>query len=107
VDIRRVLLDNTSVGVPITTIAFSSPADFVGNRIDSVSVNDVLGVGNMRRTFWMGYGQDEFKVRPNLTLDLGVRYEYYSVMSEANGHTAVVEFACGGFCPAGTPMYSP
>jgi len=29
------------------------------------------------------------------------------VMTEANGHIAVVDFACGGFCPPGTPMYSP
>src|SRR5438105_6592764 len=28
-------------------------------------------------------------------------------MSEVKGRIAVVDFACGGFCPAGTPMYSP
>ena len=106
-DVRRILLDNTSVGIALTTIAFNSPNDFVNNRIDSVGVDGLLGVGQMRRSFWMGYAQDQFKVRPNLTLNLGVRYEYYSVMSEASGHIAVVDFACGGFCPAGTPMYSP
>src|SRR5207247_8191942 len=95
-DIRRVLLDNTSVGVPVTIVAFSSPADFAGNRIDSVNVNDELSQGQMRRTFWMGYGQDQFKMLPNLTLNLGLRYEYYSVMSEADRNIAVVDFPCGG-----------
>src|SRR5439155_10294705 len=96
-----------TAGTALTTIAFNTPDDVVNNRTDSVSVPGVLGVGKLRRTFWTGYGQDEFKVRTTLPLHLGVPYEYYSVMSEANGHIAVVDFACGGFCPAGTPMYSP
>ena len=106
-DIERVRLNNSSVGIPITTISFNSPGDFINNQIDSVSVDGQLGVGGMRRTLWMGYGQDTFKVRPGLTLNLGLRYEYYSVMKEVLGRIAVVDFACGGFCPAGTPMYSP
>ncbi len=61
----------------------------------------------MRRTLLMGYGQDEFKVRPNLTLNLGVRYELYTVVHEVFGRQAVVSFACGGFCPPGTPAYYP
>ena len=35
-----------------------------------------------RRTFYQGYAQDEFKVTPNLTLNLGLRYEFYSVAHE-------------------------
>jgi hypothetical protein len=62
----------------------------------------------MRRTFWMGYGQDEFKVNRSLTLNLGVRYEYYSVMTEVKDRIAVIDIlGCHGFCPPGTPMYAP
>ncbi len=35
-----------------------------------------------------GYAQDEWKARPNLTLILGVRYEYFSPWNEKYGHMA-------------------
>jgi len=107
IDVERIRLNNTSVGTAIATVSFASPDDFIHNAMDSVSVDAELSVGGMRRTFWMGYGQDEIKLRPNLTVNLGVRYEYYTVMHEVAGRTAVVDLACGGFCPPGTPMYSP
>jgi hypothetical protein len=33
---------------------------------------------------WAGYGQDSWKILPKLTLDLGVRYEYYGVQHNDN-----------------------
>ncbi len=106
-DIERIRLNNTSVGIAIAGVSYNSTDDFIHNIMDSVSVDGVLPVGGMRRTFWMGYAQDEFKALPNLTFNVGLRYEYFGVMHEVKDRIAVVDYACGGFCPPGTPMYDP
>ena len=108
VEIRRIWLNNSSTAFPVSTITYISSANLINNVADSIGVNTALGIGGNRRTFWMGYAQDEIKARPNLSLALGVRYEYYSVMHEVLGRSLVVDpLGCGGFCPAGTPYYSP
>ncbi len=107
-EIRRIRLNNSGGAIGSTSIAYASLKDLVNNAVDSVGVNAALGIGGMRRTFWMGYAQDEIKARPDLTLNLGLRYEYYSVMHEVRDRAAVADVAgCGGFCPPGTPFYSP
>ena len=107
VDIERIRLNNSGEANPFTTIGFTDPTAFIHDQIDTIFTNAALPVGGMRRTFWMGYAQDEIKLRPNLTVNVGLRYEFYSVMHEVLDRIAVVDFACGGFCPKGTPMYDP
>lgn len=107
-EIRRIELNNSGNAVATTVVNYTSDPAIINNSVDSFTYNGALGIGGMRRTFWMGYGQDELKATPNLTLNLGLRYEYYTVMKEVLNRTAVIDLAgCGGFCPPGTPMYSP
>jgi hypothetical protein len=108
IDIERIRLNNSSNAIATSSISYTSLNSLVNNSADSIGVNAALGIGGMRRTFWMGYFQDDFKATPTLTLNLGLRYEYYSVMKEVKDRIAIVDvLGCGGFCPKGTPMYSP
>jgi hypothetical protein len=54
--------------------------------------------------YWDLYAQDEWKVRGNLTLNIGVRYEYVSPLSEENNRIANLDLSPAVLNPAlGTP----
>lgn len=78
-----------------TTYTFSNLNAFLANTPASVQyLGDVSapspftnGPGGQRlakQQYYIGYGQDEWKIRPGLTLSYGLRYEYYTQLVEAN-----------------------
>ncbi|MGA9670246.1 MAG: carboxypeptidase regulatory-like domain-containing protein [Terracidiphilus sp.] len=112
VEIRRIQLDqgNTSNG----TIVYSSlnlPASsFLVNSVSSATYNSELPVNGLRKTDVYSYAQDEWKVRPNFTLNVGVRYSFYNIFHEVHGKANPFDFAtCGpqGFCGVGASFGNP
>ena len=76
-----------------------APADFILGRIFNTQLASPLGwVGN-RQWRVAGYVQDDLKLRPTLTINLGLRYEYNQPWYEQNNKTAnvlpggIVEYA--------------
>jgi len=105
--LERHRLNNSDESIADGTLTYDSPQDFVNNVVDEYDFIGQLTLGGERRTYYMPYVMDTYKVRPNLTLNVGLRYEYYTVLKEAFGRQAIVTLACGGFCPKGTPLYFP
>jgi hypothetical protein len=55
--------------------------------------------------YYIGYAQDEWKLRPTLTLNFGLRYEYYTPLREKYDRAVVFDPGTGVILPRGTEFY--
>jgi hypothetical protein len=103
-ELRRILID---VGEDnTTTLTYSNRPNFQGNRLDRFEIVDFPVVQGQR--WWtLGYIQDDLKWSSNLTINAGLRYEFYTVPVEKDGLDKVWRLSCGGFCAPGTRWYDP
>ena len=111
-EIRRIQLDqgNTSNGTIVYSSLSLPTSRFLANSVSSATLNQQLPVNGLRKTEVYSYAQDEWKLRPNLTLNLGVRYTFYNIFHEAHGKANPFDFAtCGaaGFCGVGASFGNP
>jgi hypothetical protein len=69
-----------------TEITYNSVTDFIDNRPNAVAVALDSPVFQPQQFYAIGFVQDSWRVSRRLTLDLGLRYEFYSVVKEKNGN---------------------
>ena len=85
-------------------ITFSSVEHLAANKVSKASLSDALPTNGLRKWWDIGYIQDEFRWRPNLTLNLGARYTFLQLFHEVNNKPNPFDFdTCGpqGFCGVG------
>ena len=76
----------------------SSLADFLLGYPQSTSLNSSVAKSYLRDNAMDAYAMDDWRVKPSLTLNYGVRWEYYAPYIEKYGHLAeVLTNPSGGF----------
>ncbi len=99
-----------------TTYTFSNLNAFLGNTPTSVQYlgdvsapspfnNGLTGDRLAKQEYYIGYAQDEWKLRPGLTLSYGLRYEYYSPLREENNGQVLFNIDNGTIRPSSEKPY--
>ena len=84
------------------TFYFNNLWDFLNDAptAESATADPTTGIPSTfrkddREQLWAGFFQDDWKVRPNLTVNLGMRYEYFGGMTEKSGRMANLRLGSG------------
>jgi hypothetical protein len=99
-----------------TQYTFNNLADFLANRLasnryvgdlsdPSVFNNGATGQRKGEQEYYIFYGQDEWRVTPKLTVNYGVRYEYYTPLREARDLNVQFDVNTGQILPPTHDFY--
>ncbi len=101
-EVTRLLFVDNSPWSARPQFNFNSIWDFLNDApiTESATFDPLTGVPSdfrkdTRSTLYGFFYQDNYKVKTNLTVTLGMRWEYFGPISEKNGHLASVELGSG------------
>jgi hypothetical protein len=105
-DFRRIQLNTKASNGARGTFIFTGAnsgydfADFLLALPQQTQVQFGQDAYHFRGNAWNVFGQNDWKVRRNLTLNLGIRYEYVSPFTETNNRIANLDVSPGVLNPA-------
>ena len=90
-----------------SSMTYTSLQDFINNSVYSAAFT-VGDPGHITQATQLGFFvQDTYKVRPNLTIDYGLRYDYETVMHDSHNATQTYDERLGTLGPVGDQYYRP
>jgi hypothetical protein len=106
VEAKRLLLNLWAA--PGYNLSYATTEAFIENQLNTASGSQGKPARTQVKTEYFGYILDEWKVKPNLTLNLGLRYEFFNEFQEAHGRTLGFSLQdCGGYCQFGLRFGNP
>ena len=98
-----------------TTYTFTNLNAFLANQPTSIQFlgdesapsvfnNGVTGPRHFQQEYYIAYAQDEWRASPKLTLNYGLRYDYYAVPREANNLQVKFNIDTGAIDPNTTQI---
>ena len=93
-----------------TTYTYSNLTSFLTNTPQSIQFlgdlsapspfnNGATGQRFAKQEYYIGYAEDEWKIRPNLTLNYGLRYEYFTPLREDRNLQVLFDITNGTLRP--------
>ncbi len=76
-------------------------ADFLSNKVYEAAVGQVVGRTGQRQYRDAFFAQDDYRITPQLTLNLGLRYEFDQPIYEVNNKQTNLDLATGAILLAG------
>jgi hypothetical protein len=115
-EVRQIRMWTDRIGG--TTYTWASINNFLINSLQSTQFlgdvsapspffNNSTGQAQAHQTYYIGYAQDEWKIKPNLTFNYGLRYEYYTPLREKDNRQILFDIVTGVLRdPSGDPLTS-
>jgi len=105
-ELKRVFLNQGSSSSG--TLTYTSTTNFMNNLIGTASYTALQPLVRQRKNEYWAYAEDEWKVTPNLTINAGVRYNFFNALHAINNDAVPFDFGtCGGFCPRTDSYFHP
>ncbi len=99
-EIRR--FQNNNANQDIGSMRFTSIADFLGGRANSFSINAAGTFSGIRTTGFGLFAQDNYKLRANLALELGLRWDVNTTPGEVQDRFVVFDPSTASLVRVGT-----
>lgn len=95
--------DNTTVANPNGSFTYNSVADYKANQPSQFNLTTVNSASKTTTVDVGLYAEDDWKVKPNLTITYGIRYEAQNFISERHDFAPRLSFAYGLGSSKGAP----